>query len=112
VRCLGLRPISHALKPPRWTLSQRLRLCPADGPAYKAERQLLWLLVPYSTLSTSIFPILAILPSLSCNNCKWRAYCCCKDYIVVWMCALGVKLATAEAILDGRHDKPYNDWRS
>jgi hypothetical protein len=29
--------------------------------------------------------------------------------MVVWMCALEVKLATAEMMLDEKLDQPYND---
>lgn len=70
----------------------------ADGPtvAHKAERQLV---LPHSILSTSISPMLAIPSCLPCNNYKWCVGCCSKNYMVVWMCALGVKLATADAML-------------
>lgn len=70
----------------------------ADGPtvAHKAERQLV---LPHSILSTSISPMLAIPSCLPCNNCKWCVDCCSKNYMVVWMCALGVELATADAML-------------
>jgi hypothetical protein len=66
---------------------------PLMGLDHKAERQVF---LPHSTLSTSISPTLAISPCVSCN---WCVNCCCKVYLVVLICALGVKLATADAML-------------